>query len=174
MARFTQYPAASTGDYAEATTFLIANEDGEIKQASLEGLRSTFFCNTLCASLVISSAEVLQLNSTPQVIVPAQGAGTIIEFISGFGYIDFNSTPYATNVKFEIKNSTATIAQSEHSNFLNATIAKYDKFIPRQTAIASNENMEVNQPLVATVDIGNPTAGDSDIQIWITYRVINV
>ena len=174
MGKFSEYPAATAADYANATTFLIQNADGTTKLATLEGLGSNFFCNLKCASITIPSADVLQLNSTPQTIVPAQGAGTMIEFVSGFGHIDFNTTPYATNVKLEIKNTTATIAQSEHSNFLNATIEKYDKFIPRQTAIASNENMEVNQDLVVTVDIGNPTAGDSDITVYVLYRVITL
>ena len=94
MARFTQYPAASTADYADATTFLIANEDGEIKQASLEGLRDTFGSSLQSASLVIPSAQVLALNTTPQTIVEAQGAGKAIEVISASVKLSFNTTAY--------------------------------------------------------------------------------
>jgi len=125
-------------------------------------------------SITIATASVLTLNSVPVTLVGAQGSGTIVQVIEAFGYVDFQTTPYATNIKFEIKNSGATIAQMEHSYFINATIAKYDAFVTRQTTSVSNENMAANAALVATVDMGDPTAGDSDITIYLRYRIIEL
>jgi len=168
MGRFTQYPAASTADYADATTFLIANEDGVIKQASLEALRSTFFCNTLCASLVIPSSEVLQLNSTPQVIVSAQGAGTVIEVVSAFVKVDFNSAAYATNTDLQLMTSKGSINLARNTGILLSTSSAIKSFAVTEGDIIENADLEV------TVRTGNPTAGDSDIEVFVLYRVINV
>jgi len=171
MARFTQYPAASTGDYAEATTFLIANEDGEIKQASLDGLRSNFGCDIRCASLLIPSAQVLQLNTTPQTIVPAQGVGTVIEVISAVMNFTWASVAYATNTNLIIQTSTGSDKQASTDISLTANaLSSFDPEFssPEATQLVENQDVEV------TVDGGNPTAGDSDITIYVTYRVINV
>jgi hypothetical protein len=168
MARFTQYPAASTGDYAEATTFLIANDDGEIKQASLEGLRSTFFCNTLCASLVIPSAQVLQLNSTPQVIVPAQGVGTAIEVVSAFVKVDFNSAAYATNTDLQLIMNGGSNDLARNTGILLSTTSAIRTFLLSEADMIENADLTVN------VRVGNPTSGDSDIEVFVLYRVINV
>ncbi len=175
MTQFSNYtPATAPTDYADGTTFLIQDPDGTTKLANLADLKSSFFCGTYCTSITISSAEMLALNTTPKVIVAAQGVGTMIQVVSAFGRINFNTTPYATNVKFEIKNDTATIAQMDHSTFINSLGSKYDLFAPRQSTIITNENMEANKDLIATIDLGDPTAGDSDFQIWVQYRVVNV
>lgn len=176
MARFTQYPVATDPtDYTEATNFLIEAPDGDIKLASLEGL-SGYFCDLKCATVSIPSAEVLTLNSVPVEIVAAQGAGTIIDPISAVALMSNLTTPYATNVFFQIKLSTATQPIFNSGVFINRVIASpsYEKFQPTQSTITSNDNMVANQPLVATVGTGNPTAGDGDIQLWVYYRVITV
>jgi len=171
MARFTQYPAASTTDYAEATTFLIANEDGEIKQASLEGLRSNFGCEIQCASLTIASADVLTLNTTPLTIVPAV-AGYAIEVVSASRKLDFNTTPYATNTILQLITSGATSEQAQAK--INSSVSNnlcMDKSTPGS---ATSTQLIANADLQVTVQTGNPTAGDSDIEVFVLYRVINV
>lgn len=172
MARFTQYPAASIGDYADATTFLIANSDGEIKQASLEGLRSNFGCDIQCASLLIPSADVLQLNTTPQTIVAAQGAGTVIEVVSAFANIDFNSVAYATNIDMQLITETAIDEQALAE--INATVSQIGKFRLTHISAPSSTQLLDNQALTVTVLTGNPTAGDSDITVYVLYRVITL
>lgn len=174
MARFTQYPTASTGDYADATTFLIANSDGEIKQASLEGLRDIFGSSIQSTSLSIASADVLQLNSTPLTIVAAQGAGTIIEVVSAVLKIDFNSVAYATNTTITLLTSGAIVPQADNS--IDASVSRYGKFRNRYTSGEPSTVTQLieNAALTVTVDTGDPTAGDSNIEIFVIYRVINI
>ena len=174
MARFTQYPAASIADYADATTFLIANSDDEIKQASLEGLRDNFGSSVQSASLVIPSAQVLALNTTPQTIVAAQGAGKGIEVVSASMKIDFNSAAYATNTTLTLITSGATEPQSDNS--IDATVARTGRFRLRYTSGASATATQIiaNADLQVSVDTGDPTAGDSDIEVFVLYRVIDI
>ena len=174
MARFTQYPAASTGDYADATTFLIANSDGDIKQASLEGLRDNFGSSVQSASLVIASVDVLQLNTIPQTIVAAQGAGKAIEVISASLKLDFNSAAYATNTMITLITSGATEPQADNS--IDATVARTGRFRHRSTSgiSATATQMMANADLQVSVDAGDPTAGDSDIEVFVLYRVIDI
>lgn len=174
MARFTQYPAASTADYADATTFLIANSDGEIKQASLEGFRDNFGSSIQSTSLTIASADVLQLNTTPLTIVEAQGAGKAIEVISAVLKIDYNTTPYATNTVITLLTFGASVPQAD--NLIDATVARIGKFRNRSTSgePSTATQLIANAALTVTVDTGDPTAGDSDIEVFVLYRVIDI
>lgn len=176
MARFTQYPAASTSDYADATTFLIANSDGEVKQASLEGLAENYFCNIKCDSVTITSAEMLALFTTPKEIIPAQGSGTIIVPLSVTAKMVNNTTPYATNVTFNIYTNGTAGALVSTDKFINTVLASpsYHQLELIQPTIISNSNIAENQPIEATVPLGNPTGGDGDVEIFVTYRVITV
>jgi len=171
MGRFTQYPAASKGDYADATTFLIANSDGDIKEATLEGLRDIFGSGVQSTSLTIASADVLQLNSTPLTIVAAQGAGTYIEVISAFVVIDFNSAAYATNTTIELIFSGASDELMISS--INASVSKSVAFTKQGSGTAGNTQMLENTDLQVAVASGDPTTGDSDIEVFILYRVIS-
>lgn len=172
MARFTQYPSASIADYADATTFLIANSDGEIKQASLEGLRDTFGSSIQSTSVTIPSAEVLALNSTPKEIVPAQGTGKGIEVISALLKVDFNSVAYATNTGLILRCATATDQQANSD--IASTLSQNVKFRITQSAGVGLTQIVANQSLEAYVDTGNPTAGDSDITVYVLYRVVTL
>lgn len=172
MARFTQYPSASIGDYADATTFLIANSDGEIKQASLDGLMTNYGSDIRSASLTILSADVLQLNSTPQTIVSAQGAGTVIDVVSAFVSIDFNSVAYATNINMTLINSTAT--QEQGVAPIDASVSQVGKFALTDVGVASDTQLIQNDALQVTVKGKDPTAGDSDITVYVLYRVVTL
>lgn len=172
MARFTQYPAASTADYADATTFLIANEDGIIKQASLDGLMSNYGSDIRSASLVIASADVLQLNTTPQTIVAAQGAGKGIEVISASVKVDFNSAAYATNTSLKLICSGATYEQSQGS--IAASVSSTTRLRTLPPSGATDTQVIENAALQVSVASGDPATGDSDIEVFVLYRVINV
>ena len=173
MARFTQYPAASDSDYVDATTFLIANDDDEIKQASLEGLRDIFGSSVQSASLVIPSAQVLALNTTPQTIVAAQGAGKGIEVISASVKLDYNTTAYSTTAVIMLQTSGATQRQAEVS-ILDATVSTTRKFIAFEATGATDTQIIANADLQVKGKSADPTLGDSDIEVFVLYRVIDI
>ena len=173
MARFTQYPAASDSDYIDATTFLIANDDGEIKQASLEGLRDNFGSSIQSASLVISSAQVLALNTTPQTIVEAQGAGKAIEVISASVKLSFNTTAYSTTSGVLLETSGANQRQAESAVF-DATVSTVRNFTMYQAAGSTDTQIIANAALQVKAKSADPTLGDSDIEVFVLYRVIDI
>jgi hypothetical protein len=173
MARFTQYPVATDPtDYTDATNFLIESPDGSIKLANMADLKSAYFCDTGCASLTIASADVLQLNTTPLTIVAAQGAGTAIEVISASMKMVYNSVAYATATTLALNVATAGAYQLE---WTSATLAStLDRFSRGGIISVAGEAYVENQPLTVTVDTADPTAGDSDITVYVYYRVITV
>jgi hypothetical protein len=172
MARFSQYPAAtSPTDYTTATNFLIESPDGEIKLANLNDLR-TFFCSAYCNTVTIPTAEVLTLNATPVELVAAQGAGTAIEVIGAVCKVDFNSAAYTGGTTVRLITSGANQPQANCTT-LDATVTTVRKFsINSPTGVANTQLLENAALNVDTVAVAN--TGDSDIQVWVYYRVISV
>lgn len=122
-------------------------------------------------SLTIANADVLQLNSTPLTIVPAV-AGYAIEVISASLKIDFNTTAYATNTMITLITSGATEPQAD--NDIDATVSRIGRFRNRSTSGVSVTATQIitNADLQVSVDLGDPTAGDSDITVYVHYRYI--
>lgn len=130
-------------------------------------------CPTYCASLAIASSDVLQLNSTPQTIVAAQGAGTAIEVISASVKIDFNSAAYATNTDINVVCSGASQSQLK-DNVLASTVSTTRRLLPVTGLGATDTQIIENSSLLVSVGSGDPTTGDSDIEVYILYRVITL
>jgi len=132
--------------------------------------------NCVCvkeASLTIATADVLTLNSAPIEIVAAPGAGFAIEVLSASLKVVFNSVAYATNTALELTSSGADIKQFD-GDLLGATVSKIG-LINRDYRPTSGQTQIIeNAALNVSVDTGNPTAGDSDIKVYVTYRIITL
>jgi len=172
--QFSDYPVAGSADYADGTTFLIQNEDGETKLADLENLKSTFFCETLCTTVTITSAEVLALNSSPLEIIAAQGAGTAIQVIGAVLKVDFNSAAYASATTPYLGTLTSYDDGMQFNAFLAAlsTTMAYGAFV--DAAPSAGADIIENESIVLGTAAAAPTGGDSDLQIWVYYRIIAV
>ena len=176
MARFTQYPAAtSPTDYTDATNFLIETPNGDIKLASLEGL-STFFCSVQCSSLTVASADVLTGNSSPVAFGLTVASGTAVQIISATGSMTYNSTPYATNGDIVIRCVGANSGQVgfDDNGFLFGTVSRT---VPASYVMSDGTTdtfLIDGADLEFYVEGGDPTAGDSDITVQVLYRVITL
>ena len=125
------------------------------------------------ASVTIASADVLILNTTPIEIVAAPGAGFAIEVFNTVVSINFNTTPYATNIQLQLVNPSASNALFAQ-NALDASVATR-RFLIQQSPIGATDTQILeNASLQVSVKTGNPTAGDSDITVYVTYRIITL
>ena len=122
------------------------------------------------ASLTISSADVLTLNTTPLTIVGAV-AGYAIEVVSASVKIAFGSVAYATNVNLTIENSGVTDTQFA-LQCLNSTVSTIRRLNGQTATGTTDTQLLENTDLVVSVATGNPTAGDSDITVYVNYRLI--
>ena len=119
--------------------------------------------------VTISSAQILALNSTPITLVPAAGAGTVIENHGIFLFYDYNSVAYATNTNLRF--FLGAYEQTTVTSILTGTSDKYYNAVLPLPATTTNV---VNQPLTVDVQTGNPTAGDSPLYVYVTYRIITL
>jgi len=136
-------------------------------------LRSLNAAALYYAELSIPTASVLTLNSTPLEIVAAPGAGYAIQVISASCSITYNSVAYATNVTLQAITDTATISQAE-SGLLDATSSQIGILGSIPVIGISDTQIIENKALQVKVKTGNPTAGNSDIKVYVLYRIITL
>lgn len=170
--RISQLDAAASTDYVDGAEFMMNGTDGGTKRGNLADLRANFLCDIRCGSVTIPTAQVLTLNTVPVEIVAAPGAGYAIEVISGVSSIVYNSVTYATNTTIGLISAGADDSQYE-LDFLAATITKKNVLSPNLSSNNRTQMLE-NTALNVTVQTGDPTAGDSDITVYVTYRLIEI
>jgi hypothetical protein len=113
--------------------------------------------------VTVTSAEILDAYDTPVELIPAPPAGFYIDPISIVYRFDYDSTPYATNT-----NSFITFGIQNVSSKIDLTIADSDMGKVELNGEGFSGAMEFR------VKDGNPTAGDSDLIIFITYQLVEL
>lgn len=124
------------------------------------------------ANVTIEAAAVSTLNSSPVNLVAAPGAGKIVQPL-GFAWvkITYNSAAYATNTDLIIKydGSTRWIMEAPVLDAATDIFAPFEFKATGPFAYAIE-----NAALQVSVNGGDPTAGNSNIQIIVPYRIITV
>ena len=166
----------SSNDHTDGTWIATDIYKGELFYNQADGVLWTrgdsgIECIQGTAKLAIASADVLTLNTTPITIVAAQGVGTAIEVTSAIMKLDFNTTQYATNTSLILENPSSTEMQCV--NVINQAADAFSRFEFEFGATAGVQYVE-NEAVNLTTLTGDPTAGDSDITIYVTYRIITL
>ena len=168
----------SSNDHTDGTWIATDIYKGELFYNQADGVLWTrgdsgIECIQGTAKLTIATADVLQLNTTPIEIVAAPGAGYAIEVISASMKMVYVSATYATNTSLELITAGATNSQA--STVIKNSASTIRRFADATTlASATATQLVENAALNVTVASGDPTAGDSDITVYVTYRIITL
>lgn len=120
----------------------------------------------------ITSALVLGLFTTPFELV-APVVDYAIQLLSMSCTVIFNTTAYATNLDLRAITDTATLYQMQIVNALNANATRTLNGVADSFgALAGSTQLINNKGLNAIVPGGNPIAGDSNIVVKGTYKLI--
>ena len=122
------------------------------------------------AKIELTPAQVKTLNTTPITIVGAV-SGYSIEVISASVKIDFNTTAYATNTRLELRHDGADLGL-KRSDCLGSTISNKMIFDDTVAPTTLNTQMLDNAALEVQAVSGDPTTGDSNVTVYVNYRLI--
>lgn len=119
--------------------------------------------------VTISSAEILDLNTTPKELIPAPGAGKVIQVLSILSNYTYGTVTYATATDLEYLYGAATTSTYTDATSLASTV----NLLAYPTAeppgeVYSNSNLNLH------VQSANPTAGDGTLDIYITYKIVTL
>lgn len=122
--------------------------------------------------VTLSSAQILALNGTPITLVAAQGAGTMIRPVQILINKTFVSVAYATNIDLAL--GSGTVFASTFGNALGFSASEVAVYPVASNASASPATGSINIDLKISVPVGNPTAGNGTLAIYLTYNVITL
>lgn len=161
----------TTGDITPLITrnFLTNLIDSFVNNTDDTGLFSTH--------VEVGTADVLTLNATPFELVPAPGAGKLILPIAILTTMDYNSVAYATNttLRFGWDGASAgtAVLYGTQASIINQTTDMIAWFLPTSGSVASLTTA-VDKNFCVSVSTGNPTAGNSDLDLYVVYALITL
>ena len=117
----------------------------------------------------LSQSDILTLNSVPVELIAAAGANQVIELLSVTAKLVYNSSSYVSANELRIVYSGETNGIMQ----LSTTFLTNGASVTHRAAWTSNVLMTANTAVKAYVHNANPTAGDSTIKLFISYRIID-
>ncbi len=123
-------------------------------------------------TITCTTAEVLALFASPKALVPAPGAGKVVDLISAGLFLDYAAATYDTQGVLTIQTTTTGTAQSDAvaaAAFLFATADKYEGV----QVLSAERQLDVNEGLSLSCGTANPATGDSPITVKVSYRILN-
>lgn len=137
-----------------------------------QGYEATPDSTELITEVTLTSAQILALNTTPITLVPAPGAGKVIDVMGIVAKLTYNSAAYATNTTMEFRytNGSGAKVATDMASLLTATANKTNICHALSTEIVAVENA----PIVVDVATGNPATGNSPVKIQVQYRIVSV
>lgn len=155
-------PTASFG-------FIGIDLDGDLKMKKSDG-NSVTFTTLITETITISSTDILSSNTTPVVVVAAPGSGKFIQLLSvlsiynGVGY-SFSVDP--SSLFFDVSNSPVV---QNFSNLQSSSIYY------NVSAVSTNGSIGnfINTSLKFYTQSADPTTGDGDLVIYLTYQIVTI
>jgi hypothetical protein len=126
------------------------------------------------AKLVIPTAQVLTLNSVPVAFGLTVPSGYYTQVLGASASIVYNSAAYATNTQLQLTNGGAAALGTIGNNFLASTVSKTTTSYSPENPTAGQTQVLSATDVFVIARTGNPTAGDSDITVYLTYVLIKI
>lgn len=160
---------------------LLAKRIADLKQA-IENVQGTNDVGVLkFITLTLTNTQLKNLRATPITLVAAQGAGKVIEFVSGILKLNQPGTNALTestaNLAIRYKDGSTTQVSDtiEMTGFIEQTVNMTTSAKPKIDQIAIYSSQSSNQPLVihneGAGEFGGNAANDATLTIEVGYRV---
>jgi len=116
----------------------------------------------------VSSAEILALNATPKSLISAPGAGKMVVPLAVSFRLNFVSVAYTTNLNLRLR-MNGTLTQNAGILGLGATAYSLQ---PLAGGVFSTDI--TNTALTLDIATGEALAGDSTLDVYITYCIVSL
>jgi hypothetical protein len=169
----TKYNDSSTGLFKTGQSGGIGSDDMRTLVTDLKDSVFNATTNTGVIRLAerrITTAEILALNSTPITLVSALENICIVPLAATI-HLDYGTAAYATNTTLRFFIGTRQVL-NDNSTLLTAVADRFCIITPNDIELTpANFSYE---PLKLTVLTGDPTAGDGEIYVRLTYTIHSV
>jgi len=120
----------------------------------------------------LTSAQLLDLNTTPILAIADPGVGYYARIIRLDTWIDYNSVPYATSTVLSLWYDTATRPAFADAYILESTVSRGCMGVLQTPPTAGLTMVIPNKAIYwKPFSAVNPTAGDSDVKFRLYYSI---
>ena len=156
------YPSISNLDSADYLVLTDAENELKTKTATIEQIQTLFGIDTLVAKVTVNTGSLLNLGNTDITLIPAPGAGKVIDTMRVSYFVDAGTTVYDfANVI--LTNAGVNIDQVEINSAVDVL----------KSELTSNLTMTENTAITLST-ASNPTQGTGVLYFNIIYRVLTV
>jgi hypothetical protein len=165
-----------SGDNGKIVSYDFATNSFISSFLSPSSLPSTFKGINITETIV-SAAQILTMNTSPIVLLPASGSTSTVEvplmFIVRYKY---NTTAYAANldVRFQYTGPAATNTLADKIGMLGFGASGLDIVVLENRNLAVEILLTPNFPLTMLASSGNPTTGDGELFIYTISTTLNL
>jgi hypothetical protein len=165
-----------SGDNGKIVSYDFATNSFISSFLSPSSLPSTFKGINITETIV-SAAQILTMNTSPIVLLPASGSTSTVEvplmFIVRYKY---NTTAYAANldVRFQYTGPAATNTLADKIGMLGFGASGLDIVVLENRNLAVEILLTPNFPLTMLASAGNPTTGDGELFIYTISTTLNL
>jgi hypothetical protein len=124
--------------------------------------------------ITIPTAQILTLYTTPVAFGITVPVGYFVQPLSIQCGVDFNTVAYATNTSLSVRAVGADVAIGSSTAPLAATLSKISNININIAPTAGQTQFIDGVDLEVFVGIGNPTAGDSNVDVYMTYTLVEL
>ena len=121
----------------------------------------------------LPAAQARNLNSTPQTLVAAPGAGFAIEAIATSIRLNFTAPVFTVNSVLNFTHASATLAQVIISGIFNSTISVFRRGNMPTFLIVDVIQVVEDEALILETS-ADSAAGGSSLDIYVMYRIITL
>lgn len=128
--------------------------------------------------ITVLSDDIKTLGSAPVELVASPGAGKAIELMSWVIRLTYNSAVYTGVILLDVKTDSANQVQGNDNEALASTVTRIQKgeiittdgggWPTTDTQIIADKALELS------TGGGSPASGDSDIDIYLAYRILDL
>ena len=179
MARISNTSAYPNLTTPVASDYLILTDLSDnlvTKSCTLGDVQTLFGIDTSVAKVTVSSASLLALNTTAVTLVPAPGAGKVIDIMSIDQYLDAGNTVYdfGNNLEVKIGASVFGTLSYQSANFATDLVSKIGMVITTSGASDSTTRVIDQNTAVTLETAANPTQGNGVMYFNVFYRTLTV